>query len=43
MSSAINDQILADRQQTWKFFSRLLFWGSIGSAVATLIAVYFVI
>ena len=41
MSSSINDQILANRQETWKGFCRLLFWGSIGAAIATSIAVYF--
>lgn len=41
MSSSINDQILADRQETWKGFCRLLFWGTIGAAVVTAVAVYF--
>ena len=41
MSSSINDQILADRQETWKGFCRLLFWGTIGAAVVTMVAVYF--
>ncbi|HVJ43641.1 MAG TPA: hypothetical protein VM639_19220 [Dongiaceae bacterium] len=41
--SSINDQILANRQETWKGFCRLLFWGSIGVAIVTLIAVYFTV
>ncbi|HVJ35294.1 MAG TPA: hypothetical protein VND94_19445 [Terriglobia bacterium] len=43
MSSTINEQILADRQQTWKGFCRLLFWGSISVAAVTLFALYFII
>lgn len=41
MPSSINDQILANRQETWKGFCRLLFWGTIGAAIITGIAVYF--
>lgn len=41
MSSSINDQILANRQETWKGFCRLLFWGSIAVAIVVAIAVYF--
>ena len=43
MSSSINDQILADRQQTWNGFCRLLLWGTIGVAAVTLFALYFII
>jgi hypothetical protein len=41
MSSSINDQILANRQETWKGFCRLLFWGSIVVAIIVAVAVYF--
>jgi hypothetical protein len=41
-SSSLNDQILASRQESWKGFCRLLLWGTIGAAVATMVAVYFV-
>jgi hypothetical protein len=41
MSSSINDQILANRQETWKGFTRLLFWGTIGCAIVTAVAVAF--
>jgi hypothetical protein len=41
MSSSINDQILANRQQTWNGFCKLLLWGAILSAVAVIVAVAF--
>lgn len=37
------DQFLASKQQTWAAFGRLLFWGTILSAIVTLIAVLFAI
>lgn len=40
---SLNDQILANRQQTWKGVSKLLFWGSVESAVLTLITVLFAV
>ncbi len=40
MSSSLNDQLLASRQQTWNGFCKLLFWGSILAAVVTIIAVF---
>ncbi len=43
MSSSINDQILTNRQETWKGFTRLLFWGTIGCAAVTIFALFFVI
>lgn len=43
MSSSINDQILANRQETWKGFTRLIFWGTIGAAAVTILALYFII
>ena len=39
MSSSINDQILASRQQTWNGFCKLLFWGSILAAISVAVAV----
>jgi len=41
MSSSINDQILANRQETWKGFCRFLLWGTISAAIITAVAVYF--
>ena len=41
--SSLNDQILANRQQTWKGVTKLLFWGSVESAVLTLITVLFAV
>jgi hypothetical protein len=38
---SLNDQILADRRQTWHSVGRLLFWGSIHAAVFTLVVVLF--
>ena len=35
------DQLLASRQEGWRGFSRFLFWGTIDSAVVTLIAVLY--
>jgi hypothetical protein len=40
---SLNDQILADRQRTWHGVGRLLFWGSIHSAVFVLFVVMFAI
>jgi hypothetical protein len=40
---SLNDQILANRQQTWKGVTKLLFWGSVESAVLTLITVLFAV
>jgi hypothetical protein len=37
------DQLLASRQEGWKGFSRLLFWGTIHTAIITLIATLFYI
>jgi hypothetical protein len=37
------DQLLASRQEGWKGFSRILFWGTIHAAVITLIAALFYI
>ncbi|HNB26967.1 MAG TPA: hypothetical protein PLR41_08425 [Alphaproteobacteria bacterium] len=37
------DQFLASKQQTWAGFGRLLFWGTIGVAIVTLVAVLFAI
>lgn len=37
------DQFLASKQQTWASFGRLLFWGTIGAAIVTLVAVLFAI
>jgi hypothetical protein len=37
------DQLLASRQEGWKSFSRILFWGTIHAAVITLIAALFYI
>ncbi|HWA48002.1 MAG TPA: hypothetical protein VG742_07000 [Dongiaceae bacterium] len=35
------DQLLAAKQQSWHAFTRLLLWGTIVAAVATLVAVMF--
>ncbi len=35
------DQFLADKQQSWHAFSRLLLWGTILAGISTLIAVLF--
>jgi hypothetical protein len=40
---SLNDQILADRRQTWHAVGRLLFWGTIHAAVFTLVVVLFAI
>jgi hypothetical protein len=40
---SLNDQILAERRQTWHGVGRLLFWGSIHALVFTLITVLFAI
>ena len=40
---SLNDQILADRQKTWHGVGRLLFWGSIHSAVFVLLVVLFAV
>lgn len=37
------DQLLASKQQSWEGFGRLLFWGTIGAGIVTLVAVLFVI
>ena len=37
------DQLLASRQEGWKGFSRILFWGTIHVAIVTLIATLFYI
>jgi len=37
------DQLLASRQEGWKGFARILFWGTIHAAVITLIAALFYI
>jgi hypothetical protein len=37
------DQLLASRQEGWKGFSRVLFWGTIHVAIVTLIATLFYI
>jgi hypothetical protein len=41
MSSSINDQILASRQQTWNGFCKLLLWGTILVAISVAVAVAF--
>jgi hypothetical protein len=41
MSSSINDQILASRQQTWNGFCKLMFWGAILAAISVAVAVAF--
>jgi hypothetical protein len=38
---SLNDQILADRRQTWHAVARLLFWGTIHVAVFTIVVVMF--
>ena len=40
---SLNDQILADRRKTWHGVGRLLFWGTIHSAVFVLIVVLFAV
>jgi hypothetical protein len=40
---SLNDQILADRRKTWHGVGRLLFWGSIHSAVFVLLVVLFAV
>jgi hypothetical protein len=40
---SLNDQILVDRQKTWHGVGRLLFWGSIHSAVFVLFVVMFAV
>ena len=37
------DQLLASRQEGWKGFARVLFWGTIHVAIVTLIATLFYI
>jgi hypothetical protein len=39
----LNDRILDDRRKTWHGVGRLLFWGSIHSAVLVLLVVLFAI
>jgi hypothetical protein len=39
MSSSLNDQILANRQQTWNGFCKLMLWGSILSALTVIVVV----
>ena len=41
--TTLNDEILADRQQTWNGVSKLLFWGTIESLTLTLVTVLFAI
>lgn len=36
---SLNDQILANRQQTWNGIGRLLFWGTVYALLLTLITV----
>ena len=40
---SLNDEILTDRQKTWHGVGRLLFWGSINSAVFVLLVVLFAV
>ncbi len=40
---SLNDQILANRQQTWNGIGRLLFWGTIYALVLALITTLHVI
>jgi len=40
---SLNDQILANRQQTWNGVGRLLFWGTIYALVLALITTLHVI
>lgn len=42
-SGSLNDQILANRQQTWNGVGRLLFWGTIYALVLALITTLHVI
>ncbi len=41
--STEQDQFLASKRQSWDGFGRLLFWGTIGAAIVTLVAVLFAI
>jgi uncharacterized membrane protein YedE/YeeE len=38
-----DEQMLADRQQLWHDFSRLLFWGVLHAAVALIVVVMFAV
>ena len=40
---SLNDQILANRQQTWNGIGRLLFWGTIYALILALITTLHVI
>ncbi|MDY0872476.1 hypothetical protein [Dongia rigui] len=42
-SGSLNDQILANRQQTWNGIGRLLFWGTIYALILALITTLHVI
>jgi len=37
------DQLLASRRATWHGFTRLLFWGTVVTAILTIVAVSFTI
>lgn len=42
-SGSLNDQILANRQQTWNGLGRLLFWGTIYALILTLVTTLHVV
>ena len=37
------DQLLTSRRATWQGFTRLIFWGALGAAILTIIAVSFTV